>query len=303
MASMETAAYITKLEERLQALEAEQARSTRGVGSSQHAPANREPTPTIKPSKPETFEGRRDAAQVDRWLFQVWQYCDFVKMRNEDRVPFASLLLRDAAATWWRAKAMDAERRQTGRIQDWNEFETALSAQFKPANAVEWARDKLTNLRQTGSIKAYTDIFRSLVMEIPGIGEDELLDRFKRGLKLRTRQEVAIRRPKNLEEAEQLADEIDTLFFQERGTTRRPQENRRPTTAGPRHQDEAAPMDLDAYGNPRQSDRPRAKFQGACFTCSAKGHMARNCRQREQEVNGIAKDEDTSDESGKEGPQ
>src|SRR5262249_35154713 len=147
---------------------------------------------TIKPNKPETFEGRRDGAQVDRWLFQVYQYCEFVKMKDSDRVPFAALFLRGSAATWWQVKATDANRGQVARIQAWKDFKKALMAQFKPANSVERARDKLANLRQTTSVKTYADTFRNLVLEIPGIQEDELLDRFKRGLKLRTRQEVAI---------------------------------------------------------------------------------------------------------------
>lgn len=304
MSSFEEQGIIKKLEERIRALEAEQTSASRGVGSSRHAPSAEVPAPAIKPSKPETFEGRRDAAQVDRWLFQVRQYCDFVKVRAEDRVPFASLLLRGSAATWWQAKAVDAARRNNDRIKDWDEFETALSAQFKPANSVERARDKLARLQQTSSVKAYADAFRNLVMEIPGISDDELLDRFKRGLKLRTRQEVAIRRPKTLEEAEQLADEIDTIFFQERGTGRRPHEKHRPAAASPKSYDEAVPMDLDAYGESRQQGQGRPKFQGTCYVCGAKGHKARDCRRREQQgVNEVAEDDSASDESGKEAPQ
>src|SRR3954447_19530309 len=111
-----------------------------------HAPSTSNTVPIIKPTKPETFEGQCDAAQVDRWLFQVQQYCTFVKMNNQDWVSFAALLLRGAAATWWQAKTVEAERRKTGKIQTWQEFCNAMVNQFKPANSIERARDKLANL-------------------------------------------------------------------------------------------------------------------------------------------------------------
>src|SRR4051794_26827052 len=98
--------YVIKLEKRIQTLEKEKQCSSgiSGASSSIHAPSMPSTVPVIKPTKPETFEGQRDAAQVDHWLFQVQQYCTFVKMNNQDWVPFAALMLRGSAATWWQVK-------------------------------------------------------------------------------------------------------------------------------------------------------------------------------------------------------
>ena len=63
-------------------------------------------------------------------------------------------------------------------LPTWPEFQKQITAQFKPVNYEKATRDKLAKLRQTGSVKAYTALFTSIVLEIGQISEDEKFDRY-----------------------------------------------------------------------------------------------------------------------------
>lgn len=63
---------------------------------------------SIKPSKPESFVGQRDALTVNTWLYQFGTYLNLVQLGNigiasndNARVAFASTLLKGIAANWW----------------------------------------------------------------------------------------------------------------------------------------------------------------------------------------------------------
>ena len=62
-------------------------------------------------------------------------------------------------------------------------------------------------------------------------------------------------------------------------------------------------MDLDVHGERHKQGWNRPKFQGACFVCGVKGHMARDCCHKIKKVNKFVKESYESDESGKESPQ
>lgn len=68
-------------------------------------------------------------------------------------------------------------------------------------------------------------------------------------------------------------------------------------------QDEATPMDLDMHERQRNQNRNKSKFQGRCFVCGDKGHMARDCHHKIQKVNEFVKESYESDELGKGSPQ
>ena len=75
------------------------------------------------------------------------------------------------------------------------------------------ARDKLASLKQTGSVKAYNDLFLGTILEIPTISEEEQLDRYIRGLKEKVYIEVELREPSNLKEAMHIANRYNTISF------------------------------------------------------------------------------------------
>jgi len=163
-------------------------------------------------------------------------------------------------------------------ITDWRSFKNALTEQFKPVNAVKTARDKLASIKQVKSVQEYSANFRSLVLEIPGITEDEKIDRFSRGLKDNVRLEVELREPATLNEAIKVADRYDTITFQHNKA--RPESAKRqtalPAPTGP------IPMDIDnsRYRKLTEKDKEQLMKNRACFYCRKLGHMISSCPAR-----------------------
>src|SRR3954470_21695896 len=168
------------------------------------------PSTNIRIKQPETYDGRKGS--VDLWIFQMQQYLLATGIKNDEQVYLATNLLRGDAATWWRyhfKKITDDE----DELPNWKQFERLLSKKFKPVNATKVAHDTLARLRQTSSVKAYNATFTSTILEIPNISEEEMIDRYVRGLKEKVHVEVELREPTDLEEAMRIADRFDTIAF------------------------------------------------------------------------------------------
>jgi hypothetical protein len=119
--------------------------------------------------------------------------------------------------------------------------------------------------------------------------DEELLDRFVRGLKPRTRMDVVMREPQSFDEAVKLADRYDSLF------SPRFSFNRQPSGVNTRSQPSAfpaplssnpilptpTPMEIDALRckpSPLTTEeRARLLKSGGCFYCRQLGHILANC--------------------------
>ena len=169
----------------------------------------------LKPSKPGPFEGKRDSLTVETWLYQVDVYLNLLQVANPNvviddgtRVAFATTLLKGNAANWWFMLV------QAGQAPgQWETFKVALRGEFVPQDSVRRNRDRLRNLRQTTSVAGYLTTFRNLVIGIPGMNEDEKLDRFCSGLKDEVRLEVLKANPADLNSASQIALNVDSALY------------------------------------------------------------------------------------------
>ena len=65
-------------------------------------------------------------------------------------------------------------------------------------------QDEWTNLKQYGIVFEYVSVLTALAMRIPGLAQTQILDKFIRGLKSKTRIEVELRDPKTPDEAYRL---------------------------------------------------------------------------------------------------
>src|SRR5437588_11379138 len=169
------------------------------------------PTTTITVKQPDTYDGRK--TPVELWIFQIKQYFFATGTKDQEQVIYlATNLLRGDATTWW---CYHYEQLVTAgtTMPTWDEFEDLLVEKFKPVNAIRVARDKLASLKQTGSVKAYNDLFLGTILEIPTISEEEQLDRYIRGLKEKVHVEVELREPSTLKEVMHIADRYDTISF------------------------------------------------------------------------------------------
>ena len=237
---------------------------------------------SLKPSKPVPFEGKRDSLAVETWLYQVDVYLNLLQVANpnmviddETRVAFATTLLKGNAANWWFMLV------QAGQAPgQWENFKVALRGEFVPQDSERRNRDKLRNLRQTGSVAGYLTTFRNLVIGIPGMNEDEKLDRFCSGLKNEVKLEVLKANPVDLNAAAQIALNVDNAFYGAGMFSRGSQSG----SAGP------APMEIGNLengthyrgksfkkGKKKKTQRELDLANNACFTCHKKGCRPWKC--------------------------
>ena len=138
-----------------------------------------------KPSKPAPFHGHsgdahgKTSSNVHTFLFQLEEY--FALTREHDdimRIMIAGTLLRDSAATWYRAVRDPAVTPADRIIRTWSDFCTKLRENFTTVNEVQAARDQLYKLKHGGNVRLFIQQFRTLCMQIPNISHEEKLHMF-----------------------------------------------------------------------------------------------------------------------------
>ena len=164
---------------------------------------------------------------------------------------------------------------------------------FAPPNEDHHLQDEWANLKQYGTIFEYVSVLTALAMRIPGLSQTQILDKFIRGLKPKTRIEVELRDPKTTDEAYRLADRFDRIVYGARNTSFLTQNYNRyaPTSNANMNADYGEPMQIDTlrprqpglrnFQRPQSFEQPRN--QGLCFTCEKPGHFAANCPDRQRQ--------------------
>lgn len=236
---------------------------------------------SVKPNKPENYTGRK--GDVAGWLFEMGQYLELSRVPHEMRANLAASYLKGSAAVWWRTIETSPYP-----IRDWDRFCRELTSVFQPVNDEERARDRLAVVKQTGSVHEYVTKFRGIALRIPGMSEDEKVDRFIRGLKPHFQRELRIRGLKTLDEMIATAERMDAIHFLTQPSSSRKPFVRRSETKD----DDAEPMELGAMKTRSslklsKEDREKLMKEGACFYCKEKGHRASACpKKRKGNKNG-----------------
>ena len=297
--SAEVAAFLQRMQERIEelqtALQHQQERSQLQQQQLVHELQQRQQNvrglaPALRPAKPDTYDGTKAGNKAEVWLFQMAEYFNACGGVGEgERVSFAGSMLRGHASTWWRLRRTRAALGEIPEITSWQQFCTELKAEFALVNAVKHARDSLARLEQRTSVQTYVHDFRELALQIPDLSEAEKLDRFLRGLKPRLQRELAIRDPRTMDEAANMAERIDTVDF-----AWRVRHEPTPMELGTaetlcadavRFNNKDEKMGGKIHFRPKKNDdriktsnmeKERLRRQGLCFTCKKHGHMARN---------------------------
>ena len=234
-----------------------------------------------RPRQPDKYHGQRDFLLLDNWTFSVDQYFILTDTPVHKQGPFVSTLLRDEALLWYRTsyETWDSKTPLT-----WEIIRTAMRKYFAPPNEDRRLQDEWANLRQHGTVFEYVSVLRALAMRIPGLSQTQILDKFIRGLKPKTRIEVELRDPKTTDEAYRLADRFDRIVYGVKSTSFLTQNYNRytPTSNANMNTDYGEPMQIDALrprrSGPKNFQQPRNQnFQRLCFTCNKPGHIAVNC--------------------------
>ena len=261
----------------------------------------------FKPHKPDTYDGRRTLSAVENWVFENEQFFEAsgveIGIDDERKIKFSAALLRKQAALWYRQHLARVEAGFEQPFETWQQYKNALIDAFRPVNATQVARDRLARARQRTSVAEFVNELRNLQLHIPNITDDELLDRFMRGLKYAIQKELVIRSPGSFEEAVTIAERLDAITFSLRRNEPAPNRNR--YNGGP------VPMEINTISQPQQPSQqqriprkqPTGNFpigrgdgdqqrqftkltpelrqqllrEGKCLYCRQPGHMAVSC--------------------------
>ena len=170
----------------------------------------------------------------------------------------------------------------------WEEFEKALYQEFIPFDSVQRARDRLRKLYQKTSISAYLSEFRNIALTIPGMIEDEQVDRFCQGLKPQIRLEVMKYGARTMSDASRIALNVDSALFGAGMLRFQPRQG----SFGP------TPMDI---GNLEQKDKDRRN--NGCFRCHKPGCRPWICdpsKRRPRKISNVDVGKNFSSDSGNE---
>jgi hypothetical protein len=257
-------------------------------GQGNRTTASSEVTRKLKLPLPKSFHGSSTAGAVENLLSDCEQYFFGMSVAADRQVLFAAGLLGGSAKSWWRFLCQRLEGTdEHASLYLWSYFHAELLARFRAVNASRHARDKMASLKQDGSVRTYAYKLQELSTQVPSMQDEELLDRFIRGLKPRTRMEVVMREPESFDEAVKLADRFDSLFFPGFGFDRQPKGNRIGTNPMPILSRPVNPvsdpttMEIDVLrrrGAPlTDAERDQLRKIGGCFRCRQPGHIAANC--------------------------
>lgn len=239
-----------------------------------------------KPSAPKKYSGTRDMVELDNWVFAVRQYLHLVTIEEDKKVILLSTFLIGEALLWFRTSTRALDLMNPTQIT-WIEVLSQLQAYFTPPNMHDTLMDKWVNIRQTSSVSRYVAELRSIQLQLPELTQLQILDKFIRGLRQRTKIEIKLRAPASVEEAITLADRFDRIVYR--------QDTYRSSVMTDPYQSQdnfdADAMQIDAVQVRRnQGQRPPVRQQlghnnrkpqdlanVTCYNCNQKGHYANKC--------------------------
>ena len=246
----------------------------------------------LKHPPPEKFYGNQSEPSALNWCDQVDAYLTALgHFHSIEGVATASAYLHGQARTWLRFIKAEAEASRSQPIAGWPDLRQRILAKFTPVNYKQVAMDKLGKLTQSKSVRAYSQRFQELMLEIgSSMTEESFVLAFLNGLKPAVSVAVRLQQPKTVETAMTLAEAADEGIWQATKADKQPSNqqqrsrngNRNGSTSGQRHNQNNGPqpMELGAVTALTKEARAQLMSEGRCFTCQQRGHLSRHCPTR-----------------------
>ena len=90
--------------------------------------------PSVEVPKPHTFSGKRDAKELDNFLWHMERYFEAIALTDEAaKVRTATIYLTNTVTLWWRRRFADLEK-GTCTIDTWDAFKREIKRQFYHEN-------------------------------------------------------------------------------------------------------------------------------------------------------------------------
>lgn len=235
-----------------------------------------EPTNKFKIPLPPIFNAAEPLphlldSELSNWSFLAKQYLAITDLTKDPTgVYVISSRLQGHAASWFRSQCTTHSRNYIDPIKLIDDLVLA----FRPTNAVEAARDSIAELKQTKSVLEYTKIFQELLLAIPDIHQSEILDKYKRGLKSKIKQQVKLQKCQDL-------NAMITVALAAENTTQNPAYVSWDTSTPTSAPTTSVPMEIDAVEIAeiqRAQQRPFSKLNEEQKIILTKYHGCFKCR-------------------------
>lgn len=224
-----------------------------------------------KPPQPDTYDGKRDALILRRWLQEVRGYVDAFPMTEELKCRTALRYLKGLASDWVHS--------QSG-FRDWNDFADRIKAHFLPAGHERHAEMELRKLKQTGATSKFVEKFENLRVQISGVTDKSMMSTFilnlRQDLRVKAVEYTLYHPEATLPDLYHFVTAVGDAMW-ELSVGKYPEGGH-----GPSRRDGATPMDLSAM-QARRGPRPGGMVRkgktsaGECFACGKLGHFKRDC--------------------------
>ena len=143
---------------------------------------------------------------VHQWTAIVTQYFATVPGTNQQQLTYAVSLLRGSAFEWYNAVV------KKDNPTDWQSLSDALILCFGSAARSKRAFLKIMQLKQDkNDVLQYAAKFESLKDQLESYDEQTLLMKFILGLKEDFIEPILLQYPKTVQEAKQIAEELDIV--------------------------------------------------------------------------------------------
>ena len=265
-------------------------------GGSKAAKSEIVTTKSLKLATPTVFTG--DRKKLDTFLLQLNLYFKFNQSSfatNADRVQYAAYYLQGEAEEWFRPYLQEytdseddlsqAEESTRRMFASFTRFKSEIRMMFGDIDRERTAERDLLKLRQTKSTADYTAHFTRL-SAATNWEDAALTATFYAGLKDGVKDEITRgERPDNLRAMTIMAIRIDNRLYEQRKEKGQPtygDERKLATYTSGQKRNKNRHQKNDKYG-PKPMDidviEPKKRtFDGDCYNCGKKGHLARDCR-------------------------
>ncbi|KAJ4950710.1 hypothetical protein NE237_027542 [Protea cynaroides] len=236
--------------------------------------------------KPSSFTGRTGKPLWPaQWVAEMEKNFRLMTCTEEEKVLFATHMLKEDANAWWNSTRAYLENKYT--LVDWEVFKRAFFDKYFPKSFRDQMKREFLNLQQSQStVDAYQQRYEELFFFAPASMQEEETKtrRFTMGLRGSIREHILGQDKKIYNEAVQVARVIessqrDSFFAQNKGVKRPASENSGGGNNRPFRPYRAQTATVPARNN---AALPVPQFAGhnlniKCYNCQQLGHVARNC--------------------------
>ncbi|KAJ1500920.1 hypothetical protein HMI55_003669 [Coelomomyces lativittatus] len=212
------------------------------------------------------FSGIETIEGVKAYLFKLEQLFSATEFNDILKIQFSVAMLTGNAALWYQ----DLSKKNSDVKKNWSMFEKEFRSRFISQEHIQVYMTKLETLRQTGSMEVYLEAFKNICRELQ-LPQEIKVHYLLRGLNNFSRQFVAsdshnLDTCENLESACRRYDIIMGMEKQSYGS-------------------QAFMVNVDKEKNwkmnfKNETGSKSQRFEKRCFHCNKIGHIARFCRNR-----------------------